>query len=86
MPYHNLAALQGIKKKYILTEEEFYNVFGDYSTGFFVITEADGGRTYHLLSTGESFTVMDDIADVKLKIKEYLDRKVNFKSFKPNSK
>lgn len=80
--YHNLPALQNIKKKYVISEEEFYRVFENYTTGFFVITPAEGGRTYHLLSTGESFTVLDDSNAVKTKIADYLNRKKMFKNNK----
>lgn len=68
-------ALPTMKTKYIWTEEQFYKEFGDYSTGFFVITPAAGGRTYHLLSTGESFTVMDDANEVPVRIAEYMGRR-----------
>jgi hypothetical protein len=81
MNKHNLPLLQGIKKKYILTEEEFYAIFGDYPVKAFIVTETEGGRIYHHLSTGESFTVMDDSAEVKTRITEYLERKKTLRTY-----
>lgn len=82
MRIHNMVALQGFRKKYIVSQEEFYKYFGDYSTKAFIITEVEGGRTYHLLMTGESFTVMDDEDEVKNRIKDYVARNSNLRIFK----
>lgn len=78
---HSFTSLPMRRKAYVVTMDEFVEIFGDqYTTRMFDIIPHPKGQSWYLLSTGETFTVVTQKEEVKAIVKEHAERAQTLKA------
>lgn len=83
---HNFKALPQRRRAYIVTEDQFNEYFGEFTTNAFDIFPHPQGRSFYLISTGETFTVVPDPTTVKQLVTEHVQRAEELKAKRETKK